>query len=709
MDHTVASYHPALVVLSLAIAAIASLTALDLAGRVKSSRGLARQLWLAGGAFAMGTGIWSMHFVGMLAMDTASRSAYNIPLTLVSLLAALLASALALATVQGGRLTWPRLTSGAIIMGTGVCLMHYIGMEAMLSITELRYRIDLFLASVAVAVVASALALTLAFRLNREGIRSPLWQRGLAALIMAVGIAGMHYTGMAATSYQRVPMAVDAGGLGNGQLAFLVALASIFIMVTALLISIYDAHLSSRNALLADSLQRANQELKDLVHQDALTQLPNRLKLEEHLDAMIATESASFAVFFVDLDRFKQVNDSLGHHAGDELIKGAAARLKSAVRDGDLVARVGGDEFMIVAGPNITHGDAEAMARRILSALDKPFQIHKSMVKVSTSLGISLHPENGRSRHDLMVHADAAMYSAKQNGRNTYQFFAPDMTHAADRRSILEQRLRHALDNDGLTLAYQPKINVHSGQVAGVEALLRWHDEELGQIAPDEAIPLAEDCGLILPLGEWVLRTACRFSCQWMEETGQALPVAVNISAIQLNHRGFVDTIKTVLTDTGLPPNLLELELTETCLVQNPDRAMEVLGTLRELGVLMSIDDFGTGYSNLTQLKNLPVDRLKIDRSFMEDIANNSQDAAIVRAVISLARSLGLHIIAEGIENSEQLAFISKLQGHEYQGYLFSKPVPAAELRRLLQERATQVLADQPLRAHGIPPDQLPA
>ncbi|MEE3215096.1 MAG: MHYT domain-containing protein, partial [Pseudomonadota bacterium] len=367
MDHTVASYHPALVVLSLAIAAIASLTALDLAGRVKSSRGLARQLWLAGGAFAMGTGIWSMHFVGMLAMDTASRSAYNIPLTLVSLLAALLASALALATVQGGRLTWPRLTSGAIIMGTGVCLMHYIGMEAMLSITELRYRIDLFLASVAVAVVAAALALTLAFRLNREGIRSPLWQRGLAALIMAVGIAGMHYTGMAATSYQRVPMAVDAGGLGNGQLAFLVALASIFIMVTALLISIYDAHLSSRNALLADSLQRANQELKDLVHQDALTQLPNRLKLEEHLDAMIATESASFAVFFVDLDRFKQVNDSLGHHAGDELIKGAAARLKSAVRDGDLVARVGGDEFMIVAGPNITHGDAEAMARRILS------------------------------------------------------------------------------------------------------------------------------------------------------------------------------------------------------------------------------------------------------------------------------------------------------------------------------------------------------
>ncbi|WP_348814621.1 EAL domain-containing protein [Halomonas sp. H10-59] len=684
MDHSLASYNPALVALSLGIAAIASLTALDLAGRVRASQGLARHLWLAGGAFAMGTGIWSMHFVGMLAMDPDSHFAYGIPLTLASLLASLLASALALATVQSGHLTGPRLAVGALIMGSGVCLMHYIGMEAMLSVDSLRYRPDLFALSVVIAVLASAVALSLAFRLNPVGGRSPLWQRGLASLVMAAGISGMHYTGMSATSYRTLSYSASAPGIGTDRLAIVVALIATCIMLAALMMSIYDAHLSSRNAQLARSLQQANQELKDLVHHDVLTQLPNRLKLEEHLDELLEDNIDTFAVFFVDLDRFKQVNDGLGHHVGDELIKGAARRLQMAVRDSDLVARVGGDEFMVVTHQVARRGDAEALAQRIVSSLDKPFQIGNSMVKVSTSLGISLYPDHGRSKHALMVHADAAMYRAKQQGRNNFQFFALDMTSEADRRSTLERRLTQAIEEDRLSLAYQPKIRVDSGEVSGVEALLRWHDEELGQVTPDEIIPVAEDCGLILPLGAWVLRTACRFSSEWLKESGEPLPVAVNISAIQLNHRGFVATIEAALAESELPPHLLELELTESTLVQNPDRALEVLSTLRNMGVLLSIDDFGTGYSNLTQLKYLPVDRLKIDRTFMQGVVDCEQDAAIVQAVISLARCLGLHIIAEGVESEEQLAFIRQLQGHEYQGYLFSKPVPAEELKALL-------------------------
>lgn len=318
-----------------------------------------------------------------------------------------------------------------------------------------------------IAVLASAVALHLAFRLNPVGGRTPLWQRGLASLVMAAGISGMHYTGMAATSYRALAHSVSTPGIGTDQLALVVALIATCIMLAALMMSIFDAHLSSRNAQLACSLQKANQELKDLVHHDVLTQLPNRLKLEEHLDELLDNKVDTFAVFFVDLDHFKQVNDGLGHHVGDELIKGAARRLQMAVRGSDLVARVGGDEFMVITREVGSRDNAEALAQRIVSSLDKPFQIGNSMVKVSTSLGISLYPEHGRGKHALMVHADAAMYRAKQQGRNNYQFFASDMTSESDRRSTLVRRLTLAIEQGRLELAYQPKIRIDSGKVSG--------------------------------------------------------------------------------------------------------------------------------------------------------------------------------------------------------------------------------------------------
>lgn len=676
-----ASYSLALVALSLGIATIASFTALDLAGRVRASKGVVRHLWLLGGAFAMGTGIWAMHFIGMLAMKMATGPAYNLPLTLVSLVAAILSSALALSLVQTGRLSRMRWAFGAVIMGGGVCLMHYVGMAAMQTEGALRYQPLLFLASVGIAVSASAVALWLAFRLNPTGTRRPpFWQRILAAMIMAAGISGMHYTGMEAVIYPEGGLLVVSGSLSTYPLAISVALVTTCILLSALLISLFDAHMSSRNAQLAVSLQVANQELKQMVYRDALTQLPNRLLLEERLDTQLATLPSAFALFFVDLDRFKHVNDSLGHHVGDALIQQAGARLQSAVRETDTVARVGGDEFMVLLGDSTSRDEVAALAKRLVSTLDKSFLIANSIVKVSSSVGISLYPEHGRDKHELMIHADAAMYSAKRMGRNTFQFYEPDMASQEERSVQVERRLRLAIATESLSLAYQPKVDVITGRITGVEALLRWYDDELGNITPDEIIPLAEDSGLIWPIGEWVLSTACRYAKAWEDSTGQALPMAVNISAMQLDNRHFVDMVKRVLNETGLPPSRLELELTESALVLNPDSALDTLNELSHLGVALSIDDFGTGYSNLVQLRRFPIKRLKIDRTFMSDAVTNRQDAAIVKAVVALAHSLDLQVVAEGIENEEQLDLIRQLKSHEYQGYLCSKALTSDEL-----------------------------
>ncbi|MFG6668224.1 putative bifunctional diguanylate cyclase/phosphodiesterase [Halomonas sp. HNIBRBA4712] len=676
------SYNLALVLLSFGVASIASFTALDLAGRVRASQGLVRHLWLAGGAFAMGTGIWAMHFVGMLAMEMGANVDYGIFLTLVSLVAAIASSALALFIVQFGRLSISRLVIGALIMGGGVCLMHYVGMAAMQIEESLHYRPGLFLTSIAIAVSASGVALWLAFWLNSGARRAPLWQRLVAALIMAVGISGMHYTGMAAAVYPEGVVPSTDTGLTTEQLAISVALVSTCIMLSALLISLFDAHMSSRNAQLASSLQEANSELKQMIYRDALTQLPNRLLLEERMEAQLALHEP-FAVFFVDLDRFKQVNDTLGHHVGDTLIRQAALRLRAAVRDQDTVARVGGDEFIVLLGNSATREEAADLARRLVHTLDNPFQLGTSLVKVSSSIGVSLRPDDGNDRHSLMIHADAAMYAAKRRGRNNFQFYEPDMTLHEKRRAALERRLRVALAEEGLSLAYQPKVDVESDRITGVEALLRWYDEELGEVEPTEIIALAEDTGLILPLGKWVLQHACAYAHAWQQEQGTPLYISVNISAIQLNNRHFVDTVKQVLDETNLTPTCLELELTESALVLNPDTALAILNELRTLGIAISIDDFGTGYSNLALLRRFPIDRLKIDRSFIAHTGGDSQDAAIVKAVVALAQSLDLQVVAEGVENEQQLALIRELRTDEYQGYLFSEALSGEALKRL--------------------------
>lgn len=678
-----------LVALSFAVAVLASLTALDLAGRLRATTGRARGIWLCGGALAMGCGIWSMHFIGMLAMEMSGVMRYDIGMTGVSMLAAVLASCAALLLACGPRATPVRLGTGGIVMGGGVGLMHYLGMEAMLTQSAITYKPSLFLLSIAIAVLASTAALWLAFHLNPTAAeRRPRFRlRLLAAVVMAVGITGMHYTGMAAAHYDPTAMIMADAALSPAQLAIAIAMIASSVMLMALLMAVYDSHLASRTARLAMSLKHANRELKSMVSRDPLTRLPNRLLLEQRLEQVLQRaqrNDGSLSVLFVDLDRFKAVNDSMGHHVGDLLLKLVASRLKASTRDSDTISRVGGDEFMIVTAAGTSRAESEALAKRVTESLGTPFQLEGHIVRISCSVGISVYPGDGDTPHDLMVHADAAMYHAKDMGRNNLQFYEQGMSSVAERRNLLEQRLRLAIEHGGLALAYQPKVDVLSGEVTGLEALLRWDDEELGSIRPEEIIPIAEDTGLILPIGEWVLSTACRQMQDWHARGLPRLPIAVNVSAVQLNHKHFVTVVEEVLDETGLPPGYLEFELTETAIMHDPDNALRILNRLSRLGISLSIDDFGTGYSNLSQLKRFPINRLKVDRSFTAGVASDFQDAAIVKAMFMLAQSLNLEVVAEGVETDEQLDFIRNLKGNQYQGYLYSEPLAALDLENLL-------------------------
>jgi predicted signal transduction protein with EAL and GGDEF domain len=378
----------------------------------------------------------------------------------------------------------------------------------------------------------------------------------------------------------------------------------------------------------------------------------------------------------------------MGHGAGDLLLQEVAERLKRFAREQDTVARLSGDEFLIVMTHFKEVSDAAVAAKRIMDAMDADFIIHDQPLKMSCSLGISIFPDHGADAETLIKNADAAMYCAKEQGRDSFRFFTEDMNAQAMERLALERNLRKALDNRELMLAYQPQVDLETGRITGVEALLRWRHPELGLVPPDKFIRVAENSGLIIPIGEWVLRTACAQAKQWQDEGLEVTPIAVNVSAVQFRHEGFRDMIRTVLQDTGLAPQHLELELTESLLLANLDLTIAVLQELNSIGVRLAIDDFGTGYSSLSYLKNFPVNKLKIDRSFVRDVAENHDDAAIATAIISLAKSLSLKVVAEGVETEEQITFLRARGCDEIQGFYFCKPIAGDEVLSRFQGRS---------------------
>jgi diguanylate cyclase (GGDEF)-like protein/PAS domain S-box-containing protein len=422
----------------------------------------------------------------------------------------------------------------------------------------------------------------------------------------------------------------------------------------------------------------AEEQVQYLAYYDALTGLPNRTLLQDRLTKALADarrQKYKIALLFLDLDRFKDINDSLGHSVGDLFLQEVADRLKRFAREQDTVSRLGGDEFLIM----LTHvndiSDAAVAAERLMDAMTTGFVVQGHSLNVSCSIGISIFPEHGADCETLIKNADAAMYGAKASGRNNFRFFAEHMNARAAERLTLENSLRQALGRNELFLVYQPQMDIASGMITGLEALLRWQHPELGLVPPDQFIRIAENSGLIMPIGEWVLRTACRQARTWQSDGVPAVSVAVNVSAVQFRQEGFCQLIRKVLDETGLAPQYLELELTESLLLANAEVTFSVLQELKDMGVTLAIDDFGTGYSSFNYLRQFRVSKLKIDRSFIRDIAVNPDDAAITTAIISMAKSLNLKVIAEGVEDEAQMSFLRAHQCDEIQGYYFCKPL----------------------------------
>lgn len=673
------SYNPLLVLLSLFVAILASYTALDMAGRVVTAQGRAAFWWLIGGASAMGLGIWSMHFVGMLAFSLPIPLGYDVSITLGSLAIAIASSAFALWLVSRRELPWPRLVGGALLMGSGVAGMHYAGMAALRMTPGIQYDPAIFALSVGVAVLASGVALWIAFRLRRQSQRVRALRAG-SAVVMGVAIVGMHYTGMAAAAF---PFGSVCGAAHTGAsaewLALVIIIVTLAVLAIALIISVLDLRMEARTAVLAHSLAEANQELAYLALHDNLTKLSNRLLLEDRLNQAIRTadrEKRHFALMFMDLDGFKAINDVYGHHVGDLLLIDVAQRIVARVRQQDTVARVGGDEFVVLAYVDDPE-DAGTLADALLEVVREPFVAGGHELRVSTSIGISMYPGDGGNQHDLLTNADAAMYHAKGLGRNAYCFFEPSMNANVHKQLQLVQDLRLAIDRSELVLHYQPKFHAPNGPILGVEALVRWQHPVRGLVSADEFIPLAEKTGLIVPLGAWVLNEACRQMAQWHSEGHTTWSVAVNLSALQFAHAALIDTVRDALARHTLDPHCLMLEITESTAMRDADASLHILQQLDAMGVRISIDDFGTGYSSLLYLKRLPASELKIDRGFVRDLAHDTEDAAIVSAIVALGQTLNLRIVAEGVETAEQQAFLTRLGCDSLQGYLLGRPMTA--------------------------------
>ena len=689
-----ASYNSWLVALSIAVAVLVSSIAFRLAARVVESDRMMRRYWLVGGAIAMGIGIWSAHFIGMLAFSLPIELQYDVGKTVASLAVAIVISGAALNVASGSRRGVGSLLIGGMVMGCGIVGMHYLGMAAVDVVPGIRYQAQLVAASVAVAVLGSSGALWLLFRLS-HGRTAVLLGRFSGAALMGLTIGGMHYIGMGASLFEAGSYCHGGVSLNNDWVAITTALVAASVLALTLVTDIYTGELASRARAHADSLQQANEQLHHQAMHDALTGLPNRKLFFERLTSMLSDATGSqFAVMMIDLDRFKLVNDSLGHSAGDELLREVAHRLTTAVRKVDMVARMGGDEFLVLTGDVREADEAAGIAEKIVQALRAPLRVHDLEVRTGPSIGISLFPRDGRDANTLVARADEAMYCAKQRGGNTFQYYAAEMSTFTKERLQLEHELRQALALRQFELHYQPRVNVVNGRVGSVEALIRWRHRTKGYIPPNTFIPIAEETGLILPIGQWVLQEACRQARSW-QQSGLPMRVAVNLSAVQFRQADLTSVIRDALAAQQLSPRMLEIELTESAVMTNAESSVTILQQLSRMGVVVALDDFGTGYSNMSYLLRFPIDRLKIDASFVSEMTDDPQSMLIVKAIISLAQSLNMKVIAEGVETVEHLEQLKALGCDQCQGFLFGRPAPARAIEAELRTRAAAVVAGQ--------------
>ena len=691
------THNPFLVLLAYLVACAAGFGTLDMAERVGHvDNPTAKRRWRWIGAACLAGGIWSTHFISMLAFQAPIAIHYELFMTFASLLIAMVASLFAMQTLSHTQLRFHQYLVASIWMGLGITLMHYVGMSAMRSEAQMYFSSALFGLSVAIAIGASLAALLLSHYLrNGSGMFHQLLKYG-ASLVLGAGIISMHFTGMAAMQLLLPTGAVPSLPIDNNptQLGLSVAVITLLVIGSSISAALADKKLQHKerdlrrvNTLLTE-LDQARASLQQVAHYDALTGLLNRRGFNQIFAEKLAQKSLAgsmLALIFLDIDHFKRINDSLGHDAGDELLTVLAGHIKSSVRShNDVVARFGGDEFCILI--NIHHRDeARHMAQRIMQKMKEPIELAGRRMVMTTSIGISVFPEDGTTSEELLKTADLALYQSKDGGRNSLNFFSSNLKTRASLELQLEEELRNALRNQKeLVLHYQPILDLRKGKVTRLEALVRWQHPLHGLLAPERFIGIAENNGLIAELDNWVLRQACA-DLGWLTEQGHSdLTMAVNCSALNLARDELADEIEYALRSSGIAASRLELEVTENALMGNISSTLILLRQIRALGVSLSIDDFGTGYSSLSYLKRLPLNTLKIDRSFIQDIPKSTTDMEIVQAIIGMAHTLHLQVITEGVETAQQLELLIK-HGCDYvQGYLLSAAVPANEVSALI-------------------------
>ncbi|MEO8418001.1 MAG: EAL domain-containing protein [Methylophilaceae bacterium] len=684
------SYDYRLVLLSLLVAFIASLAAFILSAKVHRSEPRAAELWLLSGALAMGSGIWCMHFVGMLAFSLPIPLGYAFDYSALSWLIAVATSWLALKITQQPELSRHLLITGGLFMGTGISGMHYTGMHAMHMSPPITYSQTLLSLSILIAVAASIVALLILFRLRTQDIKQAWMSKILAAAVMSVAITGMHYTAMAAAEFSPDSVCGAAATARPELLAVTIALGVVGLLLATIIVSALDAHLEGRAASLNLSLKDANDELSRMAMIDALTQLPNRRLFQQHLEVAIGRTMRmgnSLAVAFIDLDGFKLVNDVLGHHVGDEVLLAVAKRLNTAVRGGDIVARMGGDEFVALLEDIKSDQDIVPIVDRIIHSLREVFFIDQHEISISASIGIAVYPRDGDIKH-LLVCADAAMYRAKSDGKNQFRFYDADIELASDQLLEMQHGIRQALSRDELKLYFQPKIDSKTCAVVGVEALLRWKHPIKGRIAPTTFIPAAERFGMINQIGDWVIEESCR-ALYRLRAQGITLKIAINLSPQQFRNPCLVTDILQVLQRFDLPLSSIMFEITESSALDSLDQINAILTDFKHAGIEIGLNGFGTGNSSLTYLQRIKINELKLDRSFIATISSDKQTRAIVDAVIQLAHALKLRVVAAGVETEDQRKVLTELGCDQLQGFLFARPVPEENLAGLILRLTT--------------------
>jgi diguanylate cyclase (GGDEF)-like protein len=666
------------VVLAALMCIAGSIVSITLFQRTMGEKGPSRFHWCFLSAVTAGAATWATHFIAMLGYQVEVPVSFNGPLTIASALIAILGIGTGLLIATHKRRTLATLVGGATI-GLSISAMHYVGMFAYQAQGLVHWSPGYVVASL---FVAAALSMALVDRL-RVPHASPLSQRLVPCLLLVSAIVGLHFTGMVAFTLIPIPGG-PAVADGETFIAVALAIAMVAMLIVGMGISTY----------LVESRSQAESrdQLTHIAMHDTLTGLANRHAFSTTLESecqKLQRYGRPFALLMVDLDRFKPINDTLGHPVGDLVLQKVGGRLARAVRGGDMVARIGGDEFAIIAFGVADVAQAGQLAGRVVEILSRPFIVDGNVAELGGSVGIALAPRHGTQAEELVQHADVALYSAKRAGKNRYCQFEPAMMDAMQRRRFLEIDLRRACMREEFTVAYQPIIESASGKITGAEALLRWNCAGRGDVSPAEFIPIAEDLGLVSRIGAGVLQQACRDATSWPRD----LNIAVNVSPVQLLDPRLPQIVAQALQESGLDAARLELEITETALLGDDEAALRTLNQLCELGVKISLDDFGTGYSSLSYLHRFPISRIKIDQSFVQKLPQDPGSASIVRAIAQLGESLDMQVTAEGIETEEQLSFISEHGCDHVQGFLLSRPIKTGDLIALLHQHEGSIAA----------------